>query len=338
MLIAIYGAGSMGTVLGAFLSRAGFAPDLISRDRAHIEMLKTAGAKIGGTVSFSTPPFDGKDSRGIALVPCEMVKRYDIIFLLTKQADNAATAAALVHFLSPEGVVCTMQNGVPEPSLEEVLGKDRVLGCICVWGGNMISPGEANLTSNPGSMVFIPDGSPRPMLQSVREILSKICAVTEEPNFTGARWSKLLLNAAFSGVSGITGWSFGRVASQRRSRNCALLVIKECIDVCRASGIRIEPVQGKFPASFLYCSNPLKKALLSFLMPLAMRSHRAIKAGMLRDIDRGRASDVDYINGAVCRAGRKCNVSTPVNDRIVEIVHSIERGERKYGPENLELI
>ena len=328
----------MGTILGAFLSRAGLAPDLISRDKAHIEALKTAGAKTGGTVSFSTPPFDGKNGRGLALLPSEMSKEYDIIFLLTKQTDNAATASMLKKFLSPGGVVCTMQNGIPEPALEAILGKDRVLGCICVWGGNLIAPGMADLTSNPRSMVFSLDGSPRPMSRNVKEILEKICRVTMEPNFTGARWSKLLINAAFSGLSAVTGYRFGEVAANRRLKNYALYIIKECIEVCSAANIRVEPVQGKFPARFLYFNNPLKKALLSFIMPIAMRNHRAIKSGMLKDLDRGRPSEIEAINGAVCRTGRECGVPTPFNDKIVEIVHSIERGERRYGPENLGLL
>ena len=336
MNIAVYGAGSMGTILGAFLGRAGVEVDLISRDKAHIDALKKAGAKIGGTVSFTTQPFDGANGRGLAMLPGEMNKKYDIIFLLTKQTENAATAAMLENFVTPDGVVCTMQNGFPEPVLADILGKTRVIGCICVWGGTITGPGTVVLTSKPGSMLFNLDGKAHPMLQNMKEILEKVCTVTAEPNFTGSRWSKLLLNAAFSGLSAVTGYSFGMVASQRRSRNLAVLVLKECIEVCRASGIRIEPVQGKFSADFLYCDNPLKKALLSFIMPLAMKNHHAIMSGMLRDIDRGRPCEIDFINGAVSRAGRACNVPTPVNDRIVEIVHSIERGERKYGAGNLD--
>ena len=337
MNIAVFGAGSMGTILGACLSRAGFNADLISRDEAHIGALKAVGAWICGTVSFSTPPFDGKKGRGLALLPSEMDKEYDIIFLLTKQADNAATAAMLKKFIAPNGMVCTMQNGFPDQLLEDILGRDRVLGCICVWGGTKVADGVVDLTSKPGSMVFILDGKPRPMLQNVKEILEKVCAVKVEPNFTGSRWSKLLLNAAFSGLSAVSGCSFGELASGRRSGELVLFVIKECIEVCRASGISIAPVQGKFSADFLYCDNPLKKTLLMFVMPIAMKNHYAIKSGWLGDIDRGRACEVDFISGAVSRAGRECNVPTPLNDRIVEIVHSIERGERKYGLENLEL-
>ena len=338
MDIAIYGAGSMGTVLGAFLQRAGINVDLISHDQTHIGLLKTAGAHIGGTVSFSTAPFDGKNGQGCALLPGEMSKKYDIIFLLTKQRDNAATATMLKQYLSDEGVLCTMQNGVPETGLAEILGIDRVLGCVCIWGANKRAPGTAELVSKADRVHFklgCPGSSPV-MLQKVKEILEKVGFVDIVPNFTGARWSKLLINAAFSGISTITGCNFGEIASGKESGNCALHIIRECIEVCRAAGIHIEPVQGTFPARFMYFKSPLKQSILAFIMRIAMKNYRDIKSGMLLDLDRGRPCEIDAINGAISKAGRKYHVPTPYNDRIVAMVHAIERGERSYCPENLK--
>ncbi|MCL2127461.1 MAG: 2-dehydropantoate 2-reductase [Treponema sp.] len=340
MDIAVYGAGSMGTVLGAFLQRAGIAADLVSHDKAHIELLRTAGAKIGGTVSFSTQPFDGNGGRGRALLPGEMEKKYGIIFLLTKQLDNAAAAETLKNYLSPGGIVCTMQNGIPEPALAEILGGDRVLGCICIWGANKAAPGTADLTSKAGRMHFklggLP-GSSHPEIGEVRNILEKIGPASVEANFTGARWSKLLINAAFSGMSAVTGFSFGDVAAGKISGGCALDLIRECIEVCRAAEIKIEPVQGIFPASFMDYKTPLKKSLLAFVMRHAMKNYGLIKSGMLGDLNRGRPCEIDAINGVVCQTGRRHNVPTPCNDRIVSIVHSIEKGELGYGPQNLKL-
>jgi 2-dehydropantoate 2-reductase len=335
MQIAIYGAGSMGTVLGAFLGRAGVAADLISRDAAHIDALKTAGARIGGTVSFFTAPFDG----GRALLPAEMRKKYDIIFLLTKQLDNAATAAMLRNFLAEQGVVCTLQNGIPEPGLAEILGKEKVLGCMAVWGAIKTAPGAADLSSKPDSMRFglgaLVDN--HPMTDTVQNILAKVCPVSIERNFTGVRWSKLLINAAFSGMSAVTGRNFGQVAADTRSRRCALRVITECIDVCRAAGVRIEPVQGRDIVRLMNYRNPLRRLAAPLILSIAIRKHRAVSSGMLRDLDQGRACDIEAINGVVSKWGKKHGVPTPCNDRIIEIVHSIERGERTYSPRNLEL-
>jgi 2-dehydropantoate 2-reductase len=328
------------------LINAGVRADLFTRNTAHIEALKKDGANISGTLSFSTPPFDGEGMHGGAFTPTEIRKQYDIIILLTKQQENAATAFFLKKYLGPRGVVCTLQNGLPEPGLAAVLGEDRVLGCIAAWGASMASPGAATLTSEKGSMSFGlgslcgagPNGKEHPMIDPARKILEKMCPVTVEPNFIGVRWSKLLINAAFSGMSAMTGFTFGEVAANRRSRNAALQVIKECIAVCRAAGVKIEPVQGKDIVRLMSFNNPLQKLRASIILPIAIRKHRAITSGMLKDLDKGRASEIDAINGVVSTWGRQHTVPTPCNDRIVEIVHSIERGERKYSPANLALM
>jgi len=338
--ILIFGAGSMGTVLGAYLGKAGIPADLVSRDKEHIEVLKKEGALISGTVSLSAPPFDGMNGRGSAMLPCDIKKKYDIIFLLTRQIDNAATAAILKGYISSGGVVCSLQNGIPEPALAEILGPEKVLGCICAWGAIKTAPGRADLTTTPDGMSFglgsFSDNQ-HPKLSIIKDILEKICPITIEHNFIGIRWSKLLINAAFSGMSAVTGYNFGQIAADRKSRGCALRVIKECINVCKAAKIRIEPVQGRDIVRLMDFNNPLQKLKASIILPVAIRKHRAITSGMLRDLDRGKPCEIENINGVVCTWGKKHGVPTPCNDRIVEIVHSIERGECKYSPYNLKL-
>lgn len=345
----------MGTVLGAFLAKAGIAADLVARDKEHIEVLKGEGAAIGGTVSFSTKPFDGKEGRGLAMLVGDMLgapsapsapgapssqKKYDIIFLLTKQRDNAGNAAMLKNHVSANGVICTLQNGIPEPALAEVAGGEKILGCICAWGAVKTGAGRAELTSDPASMSFglgSLSAGEHPMLQPAREVLENAGRVTIEKNFIGVRWSKLLINAAFSGMATVSGFNFGQVAADKGSRQCALYVIKECINVCRAANVKIEPVQGKNIERLFAFDNALQKLKASLILPFAIRKHRAITSGMLRDIESGKTCEIDEINGLVSRWGKKHGLPTPFNDLIVEIVHSIERGERKPGRENLRL-
>lgn len=121
MKIAIYGAGAMGTVLGAYITKAGYQIDLINRNKEHIEGLKKNGAKIVGKIEFT--------QKVKAILPEEMNDKYDIILLMTKQLNNKEIITKLVPFLKEDGVVCTMQNGLPELSISEVIGKDRTFGC-----------------------------------------------------------------------------------------------------------------------------------------------------------------------------------------------------------------
>ena len=332
MRVAIYGAGSLGTILGAYITKAGEKIDLINRNKAHIEALQTKGAQVVGTVQFTQPV--------VAYTPAEMSGQYDIIFLMTKQQHNAEVVTMLKDFLAPDGVLVTLQNGLPEVQIAEILGEEHVLGCTVAWGATLQGPGVCELTSSPDALSFslgAISAKPNKHFAKVKELLELMGSVDVEENFLGTRWSKLLINASFSGMSAVLGCTFGEAAKPRASRRIVQALIKECIDVCSVGGIRIEPVQGKDIVKLLDYKSGLKKAISFFIIPIAIRKHAKLKASMLQDIEKGKLTEVDAINGAVSDYGRKVGCPTPMNDRVVEIIHRIERGELKPSAENLRL-
>ena len=105
MRTAIYGAGSLGTILGAFINKAGEPIELINRNKAHVETLNTEGAKVVGTMAFT--------QKVTVYTPDRMSGQYDIIFLMTKQQNNKEVVLMLKDFLAPHGVLVTFQNGLP---------------------------------------------------------------------------------------------------------------------------------------------------------------------------------------------------------------------------------
>lgn len=332
MKLAIYGAGSLGTILGAYISKAGVPVDLINRNKAHVEALQSKGAQVTGTVQFTQPV--------TAYTPAEMSGTYDIIFLMTKQQNNAETVQMLKDYLADDGVLVTFQNGLPEMQIAKVLGEERVLGCTVAWGATLQSPGVCELTSSPDALSFSLGSISQKRSKhfaKVKEVLELMGTVDVEENFIGTRWSKLLINAAFSGMSAVLGCTFGEAAGPKESRRIVQMLIKECIDVCHTGGIRIEPVQGKDIVKLLDYSNPLKRAFAFMIIPIAIRKHAKLKASMLQDIEKGKMTEVDAINGAVSDYGRMVGCPTPVNDKVVKIIHRIEKGELKPGFENLSL-
>ena len=331
MRIAIYGAGSLGTILGAFISKAGVPIELINRNKTHVTALKEKGAQVVGTMNFNQPV--------VAYTPDEMSGTYDIIFLMTKQQHNAEVVKMLKGFLASDGVLVTFQNGLPEVQIAEVLGEERVLGCTVAWGATMQSPGVCELTSEPDALSFSLGAISKQRSKhfaKVKELLEMMGTVDVEENFLGTRWSKLLINAAFSGMSAVLGCTFGEAAGPKDSRRIVQALIKECIDVCQVGGIRIEPVQGKDIVKLLNYTNALKRAFSFFIIPIAIRKHAKLKASMLQDLEKGKLTEVDAINGAVSEYGRMVNFPTPVNDKVVEIIHRIEQGELKPCFDNLK--
>ncbi|MDL2224921.1 2-dehydropantoate 2-reductase [Eubacteriales bacterium OttesenSCG-928-M02] len=326
MKTAIYGAGSLGIILGAYIAKNGEEIHLINRNPNQVNALNTDGARVVGTVEMTVP--------ATAKLPQDMDEDYDVIFLMTKQQENRETAAFLKDRLSDKGVVVTLQNGLPEPLLAEVLGEERVLGCTVAWGATMIEAGVSQLTSEPDSLTFglgRMDGKSDEMLLAVKDLLEKMGPVEIERNFMGARWSKLLINASFSGMSAVLGCTFGEAAKEKKSRICVQRIIKECIDVSRAAGIRIEPVQGKDIVKLLDYKGGLKRRISFFIIPIAIKKHAGLKASMLQDLEKGKTTEVDAINGAVSAEGKRVGVATPYNDRVVELIHRMEKGEISPG-------
>jgi 2-dehydropantoate 2-reductase len=331
MRIAIYGAGSLGTILGAYIARKGEKIELINRNKAHVEALQTKGATITGTVNFNQAV--------TAYTPSEMSGKYDIFFLMTKQQHNVEVVNMLKDYMAPDGVLVTFQNGLPEVQIASILGEERVMGCTVAWGATLQSPGVCELTSEPDALSFslgTISNNRSKHFEKVKEVLEMMGTVDVEENFLGTRWSKLLINAAFSGMSAVLGCTFGEVAGPRESRRIVQALIKECIDVCKLGNIRIEPVQGKDIVKLLDYNNPFKRAFSFFIIPIAIRKHAKLKASMLQDLEKGKLTEVDAINGAVSEYGRKVGCPTPMNNRVVEIIHQIEQGKLQPCVENLK--
>ncbi|MBQ8026936.1 MAG: 2-dehydropantoate 2-reductase [Clostridia bacterium] len=329
---AIYGAGSLGTVLGAYITKNGGKIDLINRNKAHVEALNTKGATIKGTVNMNVPVK--------AITPDEMEGQYDVILLMTKQLFNAEVVAKLKDHLTDNGVIVTLQNGLPEPGIAEIVGANRTMGCTVEWGAALNEPGVCTLTSEPDSLSFHMgkmDGISDAQFKMVKDLLELMCPVHEEDNLLGARWSKLLINATFSGLGTVVGGVFGDVAENKAGQKVVVRCMKECIDVGHATGVTFAPVQGKNITKLFYYTNPIKRAIATFLIPIAMKKHRDIEPSMLQDLKKGKACEIDAINGVVCEWGRKTNVPTPINDRIVEIIKKCESGELKPQASNINL-
>ncbi len=330
MRAAIYGAGAMGSALGAFISRAGADVELISRNAGHITAMKRNGVRVlCGGEEFTVPVK--------ALLPDEMTGVYDVVILMTKQRDNARIAEYIVPFLSGCGVICTAQNGLPEDSVAEIAGRERTLGCVVSWGAELIADGTVKLTSSPDKLTFTTGSAygENPAAYAVAALLSLMGRVSVEKNFLGARWAKLAVNSAFSPLSALSGRTFGELSADKRTRALVQLLLKEAFDASEAAGVKMGAIQGHDIKKLLDYRGSLRKKISFALIPLAMKKHGAIVSGMYRDLAAGRPCDVDFLNGKVLEAAVRGGISAPVNRAVIELIHSAEAGETALGAENL---
>ena len=329
MKIAIYGAGAMGTVLGALLTKGGLKVDLITRNQAHVDGMKNKGATIlceGDGKELSIPVN--------AILPSEMEEAYDVIFLMTKQRHNKEILTGLLPYLKEDSVVCTTQNGLPEPSVAAIVGCNRTYGAATSFGATFIGEGSVALTSKLEGMSmevggYQNDGAKTALLKEVLSYAGKAIGKEDfvrEGDLMGARWAKLAINAAFSGLSVTTGLTFGEVAKKHKTRKLALGILRECMAVAKASGVTLAKMQGHDMEKMLGGTTPLKRFVAYTVLPFAMKKHKKLRSGMLMDVQNGRRCEIDFINGIVVREGEKVGVDTPLCGQLVEIVHGIEDG------------
>ena len=175
-----------------------------------------------------------------------------------------------------------------------VVGRENTLGCAVSWGATFVQPGYVLMTSSPDAMSFAL-GSPygeNEKIPLAARLLKCAGRVYTEKNFIGARWSKLIVNSAFSSLSAITSFTFGRIAAGRDTRPAAQRLLKEGIDTALACGVTPAKIQGHDLVKWLNYSGAVKRALSYALIPVAMKKHKNLVSGMYFDLAAGKKSEM----------------------------------------------
>ncbi len=333
MRAAIIGAGSLGTIIGALITRAGKQIDLIDTYREHVDALNSNGATITGSVEMNVPV--------VALTPDEIAGHYDLVFLLTKQTSNRDMLSKLLAHLHADSIVCTLQNGIPEHSVAEIVGAQRTVGGAVGFGATWVKPGVSSLTSsydvlkNFAFEIGEIDDAIRPRLTQVQSYLQCVGATEIRTDLMGLRFSKLLMNATFSGMSAALGCTFGDVLNNPKAMTCLAFVADECIKVAHAHGVRLVQMQGEDFETFQLDSAADIPAKLPMYRKI-WGAHAGLKASMLQDLEKRRDTEISYINGLISDMGRKRGVATPFNDKIVELVLKAQTRRELSKFEDLE--
>lgn len=333
MKIAIYGCGAMGTVLGAYLNKNGLEVTLIDNYVDHVNALNEKGARIIGCADLTVPVK--------AITPDQMEGKYDLIFLFTKQTANAEALPHIKQFLNDDSIVCTLQNGVPEYSVEEYIGGNRTVGGTVLWGATFISPGVSEVTQDVTSGDILFDigeisGGITERIKKVAQVLEYMGPVTIVENLMGARWSKLLLNSCMSGMSAAMGSIFGDILDNPKASACLSYIASDIINVCEKAKVDLEGVMGMEMVDFgkVDTKENFEKSQNCFRKFYADKL--TAKASMLQDLEKGKKTEVEMINGFVVDQGKKYGVPTPYNDIVVKIIKGIENKELPLSMDNLK--
>jgi len=327
----IIGAGALGGLAGARLAATGAPVWYAVRDRDSADRLKAAGFQISGVgVPVAVP---APDVAPLAEYPAGI--EFDLVVLATKAREAMEIAPRAARWLAPGGTLLPIQNGAVSRLLADRLGDERVLGGLSNLGATLHAPGRIEQRNAGHLLVGELSGGISDRAERVRAWLGRGIEVRVTGNLAGAIWSKLLLNCSVTTIGAIAGRTMRQYIGTSSGRAVFDRAYDEALSVALASGARPERMMvDPLPPGWdgRAAPGPEHEAWLCRILD----AYGDLKPSMLQDFERGRTTEIDFINGYVADLGRRLRIPTPVNAAIVETVHAIERGSGAPSPEVLE--
>ena len=335
--LAIFGAGAIGSVLGAYLARAGRDITLIDMWGAHVDAMARHGLK----VTAPDEEFTVKVKAVHLAEVCGLRETFDAVLLAVKSYDSAWAARCIAPHLKAAGVLVSAQNGVNEEILAPVLGYTRIIGCVVTLGAGLYEPGHVTRTSastRPSLTLGEPSGLVTSRLRDLVTALAPVGPTRATANLWGERWAKLIVNSMANPIAGITGLGSAELRANPEAFPIIVRIACEALTVAEAQGVQVEPVGGIPGQSYLDAGRGVGLQELRDKLIEGGRSLGAGRPSLAQDVAKGRRTEVDALNGYVAQKGQEVGVPTPMNEAVVRIVKRVETGAVTPGPANLALL
>ena len=320
--IAIIGAGAIGSALGALLSRAGHKVTLIGRS-AQVDVIRREGLHLEGALGAFTVPIAAAEA---------LAFRPQLALLTVKTQDVLDAVGANLPFLDGVPLV-TFQNGVRSDALvATVVPATQIVSAVVNIHANYLTPGTVTLLYPGPLVVGRPFGPNDAQVETIAAMLRDAVPTRLSHNIRGAHWLKLIvnLNNAFPALTNAT---FQQIYAYPDLRRLAVRVMLEGLRVATRGGIRLESLPDT-PAALIQSMRWLPlwlAAVVAASKARRMETQWPLMGSTLQSLQRGRPTEIDYLNGEVVRLGRELGVATPLNASLVEMVHQLERGGRYWA-------
>lgn len=316
----IVGIGALGGVIGARLVARGVHVSLAVRDDRAAAVLRNAGLRvsgIGGEVIVAAP-----DVRPLEAWPSSA---FDLVVLATKADDAIAAAPRCIASLVPGGTLLPIQNGAVAHVLAERYPEVHVLGGLSNLGATMRAPGVYEQRNAGHLLVGALAGGSTRRLDDIRDVLGRGVEVRTTANIRGAIESKLLLNCSVTTLGAIAGMTMRGYVADPEGRALFDRTYDEALSIALARGVHLERM----------LVDPIPPPVRDAWVEEILAAYGDLQPSMLQDLERGRPTEIEFINGYVVRQGRAHGVPVPLNTAITETVRAISRGEVRPGLANL---
>ncbi len=305
MRILIIGAGAVGGYYGAKLTLGGEEVAFLARGAA-LESLRKRDLVVKS--------FRGDFHARVRVL--EDLRGYDppdLLILAVKSYDTGSAIEQVRSVVGPSTILLSFQNGVEnEIKLAAAFGEDKVLGCVCYIGAEVLEPGvilhNARGTVSIGEM----EGGQTPRLEAIVDAFRRArIDVQASPDIRKDLWVKLAWNTAFNQVCTIARASVGAVLDSEFMRQLLRDTMQEVVAVGQKHGVAVED------------------RVIDSHLHLSSEELRTVKPSMLQDFERGRRLEHETFSGFIVREGKKFVLPTPINAILYEFLCFLDTAAAK---------
>lgn len=299
MKVVVIGAGAMGSLFGGRLARAGHAVVFVDADPGRVDAIAAAGIVENG---LATPCR--------AAVPGTIDSPADLVIVFTKTMFTSAAIEQNPGAIGADTVVLTLQNGLGNAErIAAVVGPERVLLGVTNWPADLVDHGSIHVGGEGTVKLWSFDGQDRPAIYAVVAALDAAgLRASATRDIVAQVWEKVIFNAALNGVAALTRMTVGQIGDFAPTRDLAFAIVEEGLAIAAGQGIALDPAAVRGAVSF------------------ALAHHRDHKASMLQDIEAGRPTEVDSIQGGLLDAAVAAGMAVPHLRACTALLKGLERG------------
>lgn len=304
MRIGIIGTGAMGSLLAAYLAPHAKVT-ILGTWREGIDAINRDGIRLERDGSPLRVPVRA------TLDPAE-VQPVDVALVAVKAHQTERAAAWANQILKPNGIAVTFQNGLGNyETLVQHVGVSRAVLGVTMQGATMLGPAHV-LHAGHGLTTMAATPKTRVRVQAFANALNQAGIETlVDSNVSGLVWGKLVVNSAINALTAIYRVPNGWLVENPETRALMSAAAQETANVARALGITLP------------YADPIARAIQ---VAIATASN---KSSTLQDVLRGAPTELERINGAVVREGKRLGVPTPVNEQLMRVVKNPRLAEHQ---------
>lgn len=331
MNVLTFGAGAIGTYIGGSLALAGHQVVFVEQPKV-VDELRERGLRLDLTSDERRKTKDASriDPPSFTIVSSlEDALRYgpfDVALFALKSFDTPAALEGLKPFVDKIPPILCLSNGVSnEPAIAEALSSDKVIYGTVTTAIGRRGAGDIVLERLRG--VGVAKG--HPLSEKLNSALDKAYLNSKLfENADSMKWSKMLTNLIANPTSAILDMTAGEVFANKDLYELEIKMLRECLAVMEAQNIEVVDLPGTPVRALAYATTLPLWLSKPFLARAAGAGRGAKMPSFHIDLHMGRGkSEVEYLHGAVVRAGEKCNVPTPVNKVLTETLMALTNKE-----------